>query len=96
MMNVKETLKKLHKRFPMMNLDELFDILDCYIEYDNYTIDWLNNKKSPNWEPNKVWYSDKITCQKDDLTTNGNPLKYYDGNTSSTCGYSSVQLATSH
>mgnify|MGYP003292633663 CR=1 FL=1 len=45
MMNVKETLKKLHKRFPMMNLDELFDILDCYIEYDNYTIDWLNNKK---------------------------------------------------
>lgn len=92
MMNVKETLKKLHKRFPMMNLDELFDILDCYIEYT----DWSNYKTYPTWEPNKVWYSDKITCQKDDLTTNDNCLKYYDGNTSSTCGYSSVQLATSH
>lgn len=96
MMNVKETLKKLHKRFPMMNLDELFDILDCYIEYDNYTIDWLNNKKSPNWEPNKVWYSDKITCQKDDLITNDNCLKYYDGNTITTAEPSSIQFTASH
>ena len=31
-MNSKETLKKLHKRFPLMTLDELFDILDCYVE----------------------------------------------------------------
>ena len=31
-MNSKETLKKLHKRFPLMSLDELFDILDCYVE----------------------------------------------------------------
>ena len=32
MMDVKETLKKLHKKFPLLSLDELFDILDCYAE----------------------------------------------------------------
>ena len=61
-MNVKETLKKLHKKFPMMGLDELFDVLDCYVEYDNNTIDWLNYKKPSTWEPPKIIYStDKTT-----------------------------------
>lgn len=32
MLNTKETLKKLHKKFPLMSLDELFEILDCYVE----------------------------------------------------------------
>lgn len=32
MMNLKETLKKLHKKFPTMTLDELFDVIDCYVE----------------------------------------------------------------
>lgn len=32
MMNLKETLKKLHKKFPTMTLDELFDVVDCYTE----------------------------------------------------------------
>lgn len=32
MMNLKETLKKLHKKFPTMTLDELFDVADCYVE----------------------------------------------------------------
>ncbi len=48
MLNSKETLKKLHKRFPLMSLDELFDILDCYVE------------TSPYFAPNlldKVYYS---------------------------------------
>ena len=31
-MNLKETLKKLHKKFPTMTLDELFDVADCYVE----------------------------------------------------------------
>lgn len=31
-MNLKETLKKIHKKFPTMTLDELFDIVDCYVE----------------------------------------------------------------
>lgn len=37
-MNSKETLKRLHKRFPLMTLDELFDILDCYVEQDYYNV----------------------------------------------------------
>ena len=57
MMNVKETLKRLHKRLPTLSLDELFELLDCYVEYDSNTIDWLNYKKPSIWEPNKVWYS---------------------------------------
>ena len=43
-MNTKETLKRLHKKFPMMGLDELFEVLDCYVEEYKIT------------EP-KIWYS---------------------------------------
>lgn len=32
MLNLKETLKKLHKKFPTMTLDELFAVADCYVE----------------------------------------------------------------
>ena len=32
MMNVKETLKRLHEKYPTLSLDELFDILDCYVD----------------------------------------------------------------
>lgn len=45
-MNLKATLKKLHKKFPTMTIDELFDIVDCYEEeihianpYKNYTVE---------------------------------------------------------
>lgn len=56
MMNVKETLKRLHKRLPTLSLDELFELLDCYVEEIK-----LSNP-FPTWEPNKVWYStDKTT-----------------------------------
>lgn len=37
MMNVKETLKKLHKKYPVLDLDDLFEILDCYTEEPDYT-----------------------------------------------------------
>lgn len=30
-MNVKETLRNLHKKFPNLTLDDLFTILDCYV-----------------------------------------------------------------
>ena len=46
MMNLKETLKKLHKKFPTMTIDELFVIVDCFeVEisianpYKNYTVE---------------------------------------------------------
>ena len=105
MMNVKETLKRLHKRLPTLSLDELFELLDCYVEYDNITSDWLNYKKPP-FEPIKVWYStDKTTgvnetpemnCSKNTdpgIYTIANctdgKIEYYDGG-------GSTQLVTEH
>lgn len=45
-MDVKQTLKNLHKRFPEMSLDDLFAILDCYTDYV------LNWKDYSNYELN--------------------------------------------
>ena len=60
MMNVKETLKRLHKRLPTLSLDELFELIECYVEQSTLAT-------FPNWEPSKVWYStDKITKLYDD------------------------------
>lgn len=102
-MNVKETLKRLHKKFPMMGLDELFDVLDCYVEEVG-----LSGTIST-WEPAKIWYStDKttsvsetpkincITSKKADpaIYTIANDcidgkIKYYDGECS-------AQLTANH
>ena len=101
MMNVKETLKRLHKRLPTLSLDELFELLDCYVEQSTLST-------FPTWEPNKVWYSTdkttgvnetaKVTC----ITNNTDPgiytvntnlphgkIKYYDGG-------GSTQLVAEH
>ena len=81
-MNVKETLKRLHKRLPTLSLDELFELLDCYVEYDSNTIDWLNYKRPSTWEPSKVWYStDKTTSVNEtpkinSITSNVDPAIY--------------------
>lgn len=32
MINTKATLKNLHSKFPLLSLDDLFEILDCYVE----------------------------------------------------------------
>ena len=91
-MNVKETLKRLHKKLPTLSLDDLFDVLDCYVEQFDFS------KTISTWEPNKVWYStDKITCSEKgsdiyNLTTNKNAnakLTYYDGG-------GSTQLVADH
>ena len=57
MMNVKETLKRLHKRLPTLSLDELFELLDCYVEQVDFS------RTISTWEPpSKIWYStDKTT-----------------------------------
>lgn len=98
-MNVKETLKRLHKRLPTLSLDELFELLDCYVE---------QSAAFPNWEPNKIWYSTekttgvnetpKVTCVTSKIDpaiytiasncTNGE-IKYYDGG-------GSTQLVAEH
>ena len=96
-MNVKETLKRLHKRLPTLSLDELFELLDCYVE---------QSATFPNWD-SKIWYSTdttgvnetaKVTC----VTNNTDPgiytvntnlphgkIKYYDGG-------GSTQLVAEH
>lgn len=97
MINVKETLKRLHKKFPMMGLDELFDVLDCYVE--EYTL--------TSTEP-KIWYDYKIDTMP--LKTNGIEInknsiscstsnkmdRKYDGNTTTTAEPSSIQLTANH
>mgnify|MGYP003559209054 CR=1 FL=1 len=56
MLNVKQTLKNLHKKLPTLSLDDLFDVLDCYVEQSTLST-------FPNWEPpTKIYYStDKTT-----------------------------------
>lgn len=63
MMNVKETLKKLHKKFPLMSLDELFEILDCYTDE---VYDWLHYKPT-----SQIWTTSNngnITATLNDVT----------------------------
>lgn len=88
-MNTKETLKRLHKKFPMMGLDELFEILDCYVE--EYKIAeprvWSYTEKTNGIEFNK----NQITC-----STSNKIEREYDGNTTTTAEPSSVQFTTSH
>ena len=90
MMNVKETLKRLHKRLPTLSLDELFELLDCYVEQVDFS------RTISTWEPSKVWYStDKINCDKKDTNVNtltsisNGQIAYYDGG-------GSVQLTAEH
>lgn len=86
-MNTKETLKRLHKKFPMMGLDELFEVLDCYVEEYKITEPriWSYTEKTNGVEFNK----NQITCS----TSNKNG---YDGNTITTAEPSFVQFTTSH
>lgn len=99
-MNVKETLKRLHKKFPMMGLDELFDVLDCYVE--EYTIN------TEDWKP-KIWYAehniDTMPLKTNGIEFNKNSIscstsnkidRMYDGNTTTTAEPSSIQFTTSH
>ena len=84
MMNVRETLKRLHRRLPTLSLDELFEVLDCYVE-DTITVDA--------WQP-KLWYSDNknsISC-----STSNKMDRKYDGNTTTTAEFGSHQFTTSH
>lgn len=97
-MNVKETLKRLHKKFPMMGLDELFEILDCYVEEYTTTIG--------SWQP-KIWYSDHkidtmpiktngIEFNKNSISCSTSNKNGYDGNTTTTAEPSSAQFATGY
>ena len=86
-MNSKETLKKLHKRFPLMTLDELFDILDCYVENSFF-----------NYKPEHGYLS---TCSNITATTKPEnclitKINYTDGAVSNINTAGNIQLTASH
>lgn len=63
MLNTKQTLKNLHKKFPMMSLDELFEVLDCYVE-ESYFSPITNPdtwKTVPTVSKPSIWYDNQIT-----------------------------------
>ena len=62
MINSKETLKKLHKKFPLLTLDELFDILDCYVADYNFFL--TTNTSNP-------IYNTSVTSHTKPLKTYG-------------------------
>ena len=82
MMNVKETLKRLHKRLPTLSLDELFELLDCYVE--ELKVSKLDNQilwtePSP-WNTTVTYNTVKSDPIKYNLTTCADgKIKYYDG-----------------
>jgi hypothetical protein len=52
-MDARKTLENLHKEFPNLSLDDLFKILDCYVE------------QSPSYLLPKTWYDKSITIGND-------------------------------
>lgn len=52
MIDAKQTLLNLHAKFPSMSLDDLFTVLDCYVE--QFTLNATTWQK-PNFQPT-------ITC----------------------------------
>lgn len=67
MINTKATLKKLHSKFPLLSLDDLFGILDCYVE-ENYwwtkDITWSSEPK-PETIAKTSPYITTISCNED-------------------------------
>ena len=86
MLNSKETLKKLHKKFPQLSLDDLFDILDCYVEeYNFFTKPYLTNNTG-------VFQDNDIRIRNVQKPLNS----FYGENISTTAETGSVQLTTCH
>lgn len=52
MINIKETLKKLHDKYPTKDLDELFRILDCIVEYPDISNPIPYTNPLPSISPN--------------------------------------------
>lgn len=92
MMNVKETLKRLHKRLPTLSLDELFELLDCYVEEFTFSFKPEDRKLWTEPSPwNTVTYNTVKSDPNYNLTTNctDGKIKFYDGG-------GSTQLVADH
>lgn len=97
MLNSKKTLKNLHEKFPNLSLDDLFIILDCYIEEESFNIN------SP-----YIYYKDTfpkdwtITCDypkgsvADQISTKLNHNITYDNNSTFASRTSDYQLKSQH
>lgn len=50
MIDIRKTLRALHKKFPLLSLDDLFTIIDCYIEDSLVSIPqvYYTNETPPN------------------------------------------------
>lgn len=64
-MNIRKTLENLHKKFPNLTLDDLFAILDCYVEDCN----WGLTSKPYEWENKKVFLTDPSCVKAEDITS---------------------------
>lgn len=67
MLNTKATLKKLHSKFPLLSLDDLFEILDCYVEENCWwtkDITWSSEPK-PETLVKTSPYTTNITYNED-------------------------------
>lgn len=78
MMNTKETLKKLHARFPSMSLEELFNALDCFVEESPLHPSWpFQNdywKYTPkHWDQGIVYCSEKQSEPNQFCSVSTNP-----------------------
>lgn len=95
MLNSKKTLKNLHEKFPDLSIDDLFVILDCYIEEEPFKINnpYIYKDTFP-----KDW---TITCNvpKQSFADQISKLNYnitYDNNSTFSSGTSGCQLKSQH
>lgn len=68
MINTKETLKKLHSKFPLLSLDDLFEILDCYVEENRLwtkDITWSSEPKPETVVKTSPYITTIATCNED-------------------------------
>ena len=84
MINSKETLKRLHKKFPLMSLDELFEILDCVVEESFFKYEPSKNISTQPWNGDKLWYDNRVTCSDNSSLIAYNGDLYESGCASST------------
>lgn len=69
MINSKETLKRLHKKFPLMSLDELFEILDCVVEESFFKYEPSKDSPFKTWTGDNILYDNKITSSDSVIRT---------------------------
>lgn len=97
-MNLKATLKNLHKKFPTMTLDELFDIVDCYTEEINISSPYISQSPYIKDTFTKDW---TVTCTypKDSAANQISKLNggiTYDNNSTCASGTSDRWIESKH